>query len=330
MNEAQLKKFNSPLEIVSVDFPHLLENEVEIRVCFAGINFYELMVSCGNYPTTPLLPFTLGGELSGEVVKVGKKVKDFKKADRVFSLAQTGIGTTGSYAQICHVQEKYLYHLPDFVSFKIGAAFPMIGFTAYNLLTKRVMMPKSGTVLIHSGCGGVGSTLIQLTKILFPKIKIVATCSNKKKEKIVKKLGADLVINTKKLSFAKKIKEKFPEGVDVIFDPTGQQFFDDNLSLLGPNKGLICSYGAYTGPITDPNVIGKLRKSNLTLSGFLMWPLLEDKKYCQKIFNNLFMLMKKKQFIPLVDKTFPLAKVNQAHQRIRARQNLGKVLLKCW
>lgn len=329
MKQAQLIKFNSPLEIVDVDLAPLSENEVEIRVCFAGINFYELMVSCGNYPLTPLLPFTLGGELSGEVVRVGKKVKDFKKADRVFSLAQTGIATTGSYAQICHVQEKYLYHLPDFVSFKIGAAFPMIGFTAYNLLTKRVKMPKKGTVLIHSGAGGVGSTLIQLTKDLFPKIKIIATGSNREKEKIVKKLGADFVINTKEKSFVKEIEKEFPRGLEVIFDPTGQQFFDDNLSLLGPNKGLICSYGAYTGAITDPNVVGKLRKSNLTLSGFLMWPLLEDKKYCQEIFNNLFMLMEKKQFTPLIDKIFPLARANEAHQRLRERKNLGKVLLKC-
>lgn len=184
------------------------------------------------------------------------------------------------------------------------------------------------TILVHSAAGGVGSMLVQLIKTLFPTSIIVGTCSDEKKMKIISNLGADIIINIKKKSFVDQILTKFPDGIDVVFDSTGQQYFDDNLSVLRPMSGILCSYGAYTAPITDLNVIGKLRKNNLTLSGFLMWPLLKDKEYCQMVFNHLFRLMNEKKLVSLIDKTFPLKKVNDAIERIKKRENIGKVLLK--
>jgi len=108
----------------------------------------------------------------------------------------------------------------------------------------------------------------------------------------------------------------------------GQQYLDGNLSLLRPLDGTICSYGAYTGPIVDASLVAKLRKDNLTLSGFLMWPLLENKKLCMDIFSDIFTLLESKQYKPLVDKIFPLEDVTKGIERIRQRQNIGKVLIK--
>ncbi len=329
IKSARLKSFGLPLEIELINLPIMGAEDVAIKIHFSGINFYELMVMDGKYPTTPDLPTTPGGEFSGEVLAVGKDVTEFFKGDRVFSLAQTGKGTSGSYAQVAIVNQKYLYHLPKNISFETGSAFPMITFTAYTMLTRRVTMPKEGSVVVHSAAGGVGSMLVQLIKAINPKISIIATCSGEQKAKIVSSLGADLVIDTSKdEQFGEKIKNKFPNGVDIIFDPMGQQYIDENLALLNPLNGLICSYGAYTGPISDPLLVGKLRKNNLTLSGFLMWPILEDRKLCMNIFKEIFKLFEKKQIRPMIDKIFPLKESNQAIDRIRQRQNIGKVLIK--
>jgi len=328
MKSARLKSFGSPIQIESVDLPSLGDKDIAVKIHFAGINFYELLVMDGKYPTTPTLPTTPGGEFAGEVIDIGKDVTDFKKGDRVFSLAQTGKGTTGSYAEVAIVNEQYIYPLPKEIPFDIGAAFPMITFTAYTMLCKRVNMPKDGVILVHSAAGGVGSTLVQLIKSLYPKTTVIGTCLGEQKEKIVLSLGADLVINISDELFAEKIHNKFPKGVDVIFDPMGQQYMDTNLSLLSPFKGIICSFGAYTGPITDPAIVAKLRKDNLTLVGFLMWPLLENKKLCMEIFTDIFDLFKKKGIKPIIDKVFSLEDVNEAIDRIRQRQNIGKVLIK--
>ncbi len=328
MNAARLTAFGSPFQISSVDLPPLDAHEVAVHIRFAGINFYELMLMDGTYPTIPPIPFTPGGELAGEVLAVGKSVTSFQKGDRVFSLAQTGKGTTGSYAEVAHVDERYLYHLPKMLSFKTGASFPMTGFAAYTMLTTRVHIPPKGTVLVYSAAGGVGSTLVQLVKAIFPRTTIVGTCSDKRKEVTVRKLGADGVIHTSEASFVDRMRDMCPDGFDVIFDPMGQKYFDSNLSLLRPTTGILCSYGTYTGAIVDPNVVAKLRKNNLTLSGFLMWPLLEDKRFCQKVFARLFHLLEAKKLVPLIDQVFPLQEVHTAIMRIRKRENIGKVLLR--
>ncbi len=328
MKAAQLTAFRSPLRITSVKLPPLGPREIAVQIYTAGINFYELMVINGTYPILPTLPITPGGELAGVIIDIGKEITSFKKGDRVFSLAQTGKGTTGSYAQVAHVEEKYLYHLPDSLSFEEGTSFPMTGFTAYTMLTKRVHMPPRGIILVHSAAGGVGSMLVQLIKILFPRTIIVGTCSDEKKVHVIRNLGADVIVNIKEKSFTDQIRTTFPDGLDVIFDPTGQQYFDDNLHLLRSTRGVLCSYGIYTGPITDPNVVGKLRKNNLTLSGFLMWPLLEDKIFCQKIFTHLFRLMDGKKLVPLIDNAFSLRNVNDALERMKKRENIGKILIK--
>ncbi len=327
MKSAQLTRFKHPLRIADIDLPPLGDCEVAVRIRFAGINFYELMLMDGTYPTLPQLPATPGGELAGVILAVGKKVTSFTKGDRVFSLAQTGRGTTGSYAQVTHINQQYLYHLPKEVSFKAGAAIPMAGFAAYTMITKRMHIPKGGTILIHSAAGGVGSALVQFAHALFPAATIIATCSGKKKGEMVRALGADLVIDTAKASFADRIRTKFSDGIDAIFDPIGQGALNAHLSLLRPLTGAICTYGTYTGAITDPVLVSKLRNGNVTISGFLMWPLLEDKKFCEEIFAKVFRLMKTKRFKPLIDTVFPLGEVNEAVARIRQRKNVGKVLL---
>lgn len=325
---ARLSSFGSPLRIESVNLPPLGPCDILIKVHFTGINFYELMIMDGKYPSLPTLPTTPGGELAGVVLETGSNVKTFHKGDRVFSLAQSGKGTTGSYGEIARVNEQYLYALPKTVSFETGASTPMVTFAAYTMLRKRVTIPENGVVLIHSAAGGVGSTLIQLANSMFSKLTIIGTCSNDQKAKTVHSLGADVVINTKKRSFVDEIHKKFPGGVDVIFDPMGQQYIDANLSLLRPLYGTICSYGTYTGPIIDSALVTKLRKNNLTFSGFLMWPLLENKELCMDIFTRVFELLNTKQFKPLIDKVFPLEKINVAIERIRQRKNIGKILIK--
>ncbi len=325
---ARLTAFGLPLRVELIDLPSLGPGEVAVKVHYAGINFYELMIMDGNYPLLPALPVTPGGELAGVVLETGSDVTSFHKGDRVFSLAQTGKGTTGSYGEIAHINEQYLYLLPKTISFEMGAVIPMTAFAAYTMLRKRVYIPQNGVILVHSAAGGVGSTLIQLAKALFPKITIIGVCSNDQKMKMVHLLGADVVINSRKKSFIDEIKKMFPEGIDIIFDPMGQQYLDVHLSLLRPLYGTICSYGTYTGPITDSALVTKLRKNNLMISGFLMWPLLEHKELCMDIFTDVFKLLKTKQFKPIIDNIFPLEKVNDGLARIRQRKNIGKVLIK--
>ena len=135
---ARVCEFGKPLVVENIEISPPSANSVMVKVYFAGINFYEKLMIEGNYPTTAELPLTIGGEFSGEVVEIGEGVTDFKVGDRVFSLALTGKGISGGYANFANIEEKYLYHLPDEFTFEQGAAMQMIFFTAYTMLSKKV------------------------------------------------------------------------------------------------------------------------------------------------------------------------------------------------
>jgi len=326
---ARLYEFNKPLVVEEVDISPPLANWVTVKVYFSGINFYEKLIIEGKYPTAAELPLTIGGEFSGEVVEVGEGVTDFKIGDRVFSLAMTGKSVSGGYANFANIEEKYLYHLPEELSFEQGAAVPMVFFTAYTMLAKKVGMKDGQTVLVHSAAGGVGSTLVKLIKAMYPNSKIIGTYSCAEKEAVVKKLGVDVPINSESSDLLTEIRTKFSDGIDVIFDPVGQKLVSEHLNLIKPLSGIWCTYGAYGGAIVEENLVGKLRSKNATLAGFLMWPLIENKKWCEKEFEEIFEILKQYKIEPQIDKVFPLEEVNQAFARISERKNIGKVLLSC-
>ena len=103
----------------------------------------------------------------------------------------------------------------------------------------------------------------------------------------------------------------------------------EHLSLIKPLNGIWCTYGAYSGPIIEENLVGKLRSKNATLAGFLMWPLIENKKWCENKFKEIFKLIKQNRIEAQIDKIFPLEEINQAFNRMSDRKNLGKILIKC-
>ena len=102
-----------------------------------------------------------------------------------------------------------------------------------------------------------------------------------------------------------------------------------HIKLLKPFSGIWCSYGGYSGVITDTTLVSKLRAKNGTLVGFLMWPFIEDKDWCQKQFIKIVKIMKKYHLLPKIDKIFPLVEANNALQYIEQRKNIGKILLDC-
>lgn len=326
---ARIHEFTKPLIIENIDIETPSSKSVTVKVNFSGINFYEKLLIEGKYSTSASLPLIIGGEFSGEVVEIEENVKDFKVGDRVFSLALSGKGTSGGFADIAVIEEKYLYHLPDEITFEQGAAIPMIFFTAYSMLSEKVNMKDGLTVLIHSVAGGVGSTLAKLIKAMYPNSIIIGTYSSIEKEKIIKDLKIDVPICSENVDLITEINNKFPQGIDVIFDPVGQNMVSEHLSLIKPLNGIWCTYGAYSGPIIEENLVGKLRSKNATLAGFLMWPLIENKKWCENKFKEIFKLIKQNRIEAQIDKIFPLEEINQAFNRMSDRKNLGKILIKC-
>lgn len=325
---ARLSQFNQPLKIETATLPPVAPDEIRLRIRYAGINFYEAMVINGSYPTIPPLPCCLGGECLGEVIAKGSKVPYFKIGDKVITLAQTGIGTSGTFADEVNIKARYAFKAPIEVAQDQLAALPMAYYTAWLLTHTRVRIQKSMTVLIHSAAGGVGMALIDVLRACaWESLTIIGTCSGRTKAKLLKQKGVDLAIDTASSTWKEVLRQHYPSGVDVVFDANGTAYLDDNLECLKPNIGQLCCYGAYSGPITDPQLVGKIRRMNLTISGFLMWPLIEDRSLSEEVFKNLFCLLQQDKIHPQIDTVFPLEQINEAFDRLRSRESIGKILV---
>src|ERR1700680_3325443 len=104
MKAIQVQKPGGPeaLTLVDIPAPKPKPNEVVVKVVAAGVNFIDVYIREGRYPSP--LPFIMGLEASGIVSEIGADVKSFKPGDRV---AYTGI--LGAYAEYAAVPAARLF-----------------------------------------------------------------------------------------------------------------------------------------------------------------------------------------------------------------------------
>src|SRR2546427_8636633 len=116
-----------------------------------------------------------------------------------------------------------------------AASIPLVGLTAWQVLIERANLRKGQKVLIHAGSGGVGTIAIQLAKHLGA---IVATTTSTANLDLVKRLGADIVIDYRKDDF-----EKLLHDYDVVLNSLGTETLEKSLRVLKPSGKLISISG---------------------------------------------------------------------------------------
>ena len=125
------------------------------------------------------LPFIPGIDVAGIVECVGSHVKNIHPGQRVIAFPQNG-----SYAEYVVANENLTFVLPDEVDFQTAAACPIVSFTSYNLLANVARLQQGESVLIHAAAGGIGTTAIQLAKLLGAG-KVIGTVGSEGKKKLL-------------------------------------------------------------------------------------------------------------------------------------------------
>ena len=179
MKAIQVQKSGGPevLTLVDLPAPKPKPNEAVVKVSAAGVNFIDVHIREGLYPSS--LPFVIGQEASGIVSEIGADVKSFKPGDRV---AYTGI--RGSYAEYAAVPADRLVLLPPGISEQQAAAAMLQGMTAHYLLYDTYPLKKGETALIHAAAGGVGLLLVQMAKNIGA--RVIATAGTEEKAKLAR------------------------------------------------------------------------------------------------------------------------------------------------
>lgn len=312
---------NPVLKLEEVPDVHYSPDEVLVDIKASAVNRADLMQAKGGYPPPPGASEILGLEMAGVVSAVGDNVKEIQVGDRVAALL-----TGGGYATQIAIHPKMLFKLPDEWSFGMGAAVPEVWLTAFVNLFIEGNLQAGETVLIHAGGSGVGTAAIQLAREAGANPMI--TAGTEAKLERGRQLGATLAINYKKADFvAEVLKATDNRGVNLVLDPVGASYFEKNINVLA-RHGRMINIGLLGGAMVTANIAPLLIK-NLMLKGSTLRarPLAEKIEITTAFIDRFWPLFLDGTLQPIIDKTFPLAEAQSAHEYIAADKNIGKVIL---
>jgi NADPH:quinone reductase-like Zn-dependent oxidoreductase len=313
--------------------------QVRIAVEAAGLNFADVLGRAGLYPDAPPTPCVLGYEVAGRVDAIGPGVDAFEAGDRV--IAHTHFG---GQAELAVAAVSDTIPAPVDMSAAEAAAIPVNYGTAYAGLVLMAGTKPGERVLIHTAAGGVGTACVQLARHLGA--EVIGTASAAKHEH-VRRLGASHVIDYHTQDVAAVVmRVTGGEGVDVIMDALGPKSFRVDWRLLRAG-GRLVAYGAsqvQTGEKRD--IIAAVRTvaafpfstmpwwkgpammyENRGVFGLNLKHWSDREGSLARIVTPLRELLQSGVIRPVVDSTFPFDRAADAHRRLMAGGNIGKVLL---
>ena len=309
------------LVLESVDTPTPGDDDVLIRVAYAGVNRPDCIQRAGAYPPPPGASPILGLEVAGEVVAVGANVPAEMLGGRVAALTPGG-----GYAQYCTAPWQHCLSVPDTMPLKTAAALPETLFTVWHNVFERGMAKDGETLLVHGGTSGIGTMAIMLAKAF--DITVITTCGDEAKCDAARRVGADLAINYREADFVEAVKEfTGGKGVDVVLDMVSGDYVPRNLQCLAEDGRhvTIAVLGGAKAEIFIPMVMMR----RLTLTGSTLRPRSDAFKaaLADEIADNAWPLFTSGELSPVMDQTLPLTEAAAAHARMEAGEHIGKIVL---
>ncbi len=317
------------LYLAEREIPIPKENELVVKVKFAGLNRAEELFFQGQYLFQPNSPSLLGLEASGVVEKVGSGVKGFEVGDEVCltpNITPTEYGFLGEYvlAPIKAVIKK-----PKNLSFKEAAAVWMTYGTAYANLVLRGGLEKgmNQTVVISAASSGVGTAGIQMAKRYGA--KVIATTRTSEKKGFLKGLGADLVIATEEENFVEAVQGYTQgKGFHIAMDAIADSDFMGQLIETAGFEAKIVVYGALALNPTPSFPLFPLLIKGVSIQGLhYVFQTLEIEGRFEQMRKDLFQGFESNEYRPVLDKTFHLEQVQDAYTYMASNLQKGKITI---
>ena len=321
MQAIQVSQAGGPEVLIPVDLPVPTPkpNEALVQIKAAGVNFIDVYVREGRYPTP--LPFVNGQEAAGVVTEVGPEVTSLKAGDRV---AYTS--ALGSYAEYAAVPASRLVKVPDELDFEQAAAAMLQGMTAHYLVHSSYPLKKGETALIHAAAGGVGLLLVQMAKQIGG--RVIATAGTQEKAQLARDAGADECIVYTEADFETETRRLTDgAGVHVVYDGVGKATFDKDLNVLRP-RGYLVLFGGSSGAVPPFDLIKLSQKGSLFITRPTLAHYTATREELEWRANDVLQSIARGELKLRIHKVYPLAEAAQAHRDLEGRKTTGKLLLR--
>lgn len=318
-----------PLRAGDMPEPALRADEVLVQVHAAAVNLLDAKIRNGEFRLIlPYrTPFVLGHDVAGVVVRVGARVRQFKVGDEVY--ARPDDLRIGTFAEFVAVEEDSVALKPRNLTMEEAASIPLVGLTAWQALVETAGLAKGQKVFIQAGSGGVGTFAIQLAKHLGA---TVATTTGTTNVALVKRLGADVVIDYQKQAFEEQLR-----GYDVVLHSQDGQTLKKSLGVLGPGGRLVSISGPpdprFAEDIQAPWLLrqvtrvlsfGVRRQARRLAIGYAFLFMKASGSQLRQIAS----LIEAGAIRPVVDKVFPFESTNEALAYVESGRARGKVVIK--
>ncbi|MFN2565959.1 MAG: NAD(P)H-quinone oxidoreductase [Gemmatimonadaceae bacterium] len=313
------------LELREVARPEPGTGEVLVRVRATALNRADLMQREGRYPPPPGAPADIPGlEFAGEVAALGPRAREWREGDRVF-----GITGGGSYAEYLVAHERTLAPVPASLSWDEAAAVPEAFITANDALVTQAAVRASERVLIHAIGSGVGLAASQLARAF----GAVPFGTSRTADKIARARefgledGIALGGDTAALGDAVS-RWTGGHGIDVVLDLVGGSYVAAGIEALAP-RGRLILIGTVAGAQTELD-LRRILTRRLTIRGTVLRARpLEEKILATRAFAaEVVPLLARGAVCPVIDSTFDLADVADAHRHLESNATFGKVVVR--
>jgi NADPH:quinone reductase len=295
------------LSLHRLPVPKVEAGEVLIAVHAAGIGAWELAFR-RNPPPRATFPLVLGSDGAGVVAAVGPGVRGFKAGDKVY-----GYGSrSGFYAEYAVAKAENVSHIPEGIELAEAGILAASGFSALQGIDEVLRMERGETLIIHGGAGAVGTLAIQFAKLRG--VKVLATATSEEGLALMRRLGADSVVNGRTGDIVAAAQAFAPRGVDAVLALAGGDALERCIDTLRRDGRGRVAYLYGMEPLPKPRFAIRMTLYSI-MSG-------------TQEFQRLNRAVTAAKLIVPIGATFPLANAAEAHQRAEARGVLGKIVLR--
>lgn len=322
MKAILVTQFGGPdvMTYTDVDMPQINSKQVLIRVEATSVNFADIKSRYGKKGAGKL-PFIPGLDAAGVIEQVGSEVEHLVPGQRVIAFP-----AGGSYAEYIVADESLTFAVPDSMSLETAAACPVVSFTSYKLLSDVARLAPGETVLIHAAAGGIGTTAIQLARLLGAG-QVIGTVGHESKAAVALEAGADHVIVYEQEDFAAKVNELTDgEGANVILDSISGRVFEKSLDCLAL-YGRLVHFGNSGGEAGIVKSVD-LHASCRSVLGFSFGTTRSKRpQLLRNTAEHVFRFLADGSLRMKIGEHFSLEDAASAHAWVEGRRSTGKVLL---
>lgn len=312
------------LKLEDIETPPPGPGEVAVALKAIGLNRAESMFRGGPYVEDPVFPARLGYEGAGLVTAVGPGVTGFAPGDAVSLIPPPSITRWGSYGETANFPADYLVTHPESLSWVEAAAIWMQYVTAYGALLEIAKLAKGDAVLITAASSSVGLAAIQVANAIGA-TPIAVTRTSAKKPALLDAGAAHVIASQEEDLAARALAITAGKGARVAFDPVAGPALEQ-LAAGMADGGIIIEYGALS-PDPTPLPLFPLLVKNLAVRGYQYKEIVRDAAPRERATRFILEGLAAGTLKPIIDRTFPLEQIVEAHRYLESNQQFGKIVV---